>query len=370
MARKFGIAIDLQKNELQNATVQNLSGAPAAPVKGQLYMNSTDNTLYYYDGTTWQSAKGGSASFPGYGSVPAETTFALARADGVATTVARSDHTHGSPVHDAAAHATIPLSALAAATAPLNMGGFRVTNVADPTTATDATTKQYVDALSMGLSWKDSVRVASTANSALAGLIAVDGVTVASGDRVLLKNQTAAAENGIYVAAAGAWARATDADSAAELSGATVFVESGTANSDTAWMMSTDPPITLGTTALSFVQFAGAGTVVAGAGMTQAGNTLNVIGGTGITVAADSVAVDAAYFNTWYQRKASVNCLAALTTALTHNFNTRNVGIAVYRNSTPWDTVDVDEERPDLNNILVRFSVAPAAGEYVITAFG
>ena len=165
MARKFLTALDLAKNELQNAAVQNLATAPSSPVKGQLYFNSTggDNTLYWWDGTGWIPAKATGGAFPGYGSVPAETTFGITKNDGASTTVARSDHTHGSPAHSAAEHSTIPLSALAAATANINMGGFKVTNVGTPTTGTDATTKDYVDNLSAGLSWKDAVRCASTA---------------------------------------------------------------------------------------------------------------------------------------------------------------------------------------------------------------
>lgn len=104
-----------------------------------------------------------------------------------------------------------------------------------------------------GGDYKASVRVATTANIALTGVQTIDGVSVVAGDRVLVKNQTTGAENGIYVAAAGAWSRAEDANSAGDLSGGMLVpVESGTAFADTVWMLTTDGTITLGTTAITF----------------------------------------------------------------------------------------------------------------------
>lgn len=284
MAKSFLTPINLNKLEIQNVAAQNLATAPAAPVKGQFYMNTTDNTLYWWDGTQWVPAKdAGGSGFPGYapaGSTVAETTFGQAKADGVATTVARADHTHGSPVHDAAAHSTIPLSALAAATANVNMGGFKITNLANPQNNDDATNKGYVDSLISGLSWKDAVRAASTANVTISSAPAsIDGVTLAPGNTVLLKNQTAPAENGIYVfvGAGSALSRAQTADSESELLAAATFVMEGT-QADTAWVMTTDAPITVGTTALTWVQFAStvgsippSRQVIAGAGLTGGG---------------------------------------------------------------------------------------------------
>jgi hypothetical protein len=119
--------------------------------------------------------------------------------------------------------------------------------------------------------------------------MSLDGVALVAGDRVLVKDQTTASQNGIYVVAAGAWARSTDADVWGELVSAYVFVESGTVNADMGYLATVDPGGTLGTTAITFVQFTGAGQILAGAGLTKAGNTLDVGAGTGIAVAADTV---------------------------------------------------------------------------------
>ena len=140
--------------------------------------------------------------------------------------------------------------------------------------------KEYVDAVKVGLDFKDSVRVASTANVTISGPgTAIDGVTLSSGDRVLLKDQSTGSQNGIYIfnGAASAMTRATDADADAEVtSGMFVFVEAGTVNADNGFVLSTDGTITVGSTALTFTQFSGAGQIVAGDGMTKSGNQLDV----------------------------------------------------------------------------------------------
>lgn len=130
----------------------------------------------------------------------------------------------------------------------------------DSKIATQKAVKAFVAAMLAGLSWKQAVRVATTANGTLASAFengdTVDGVTLATGDRILLKNQSSGAENGIYVvAASGAPARATDADSGAELVNASVYVSEGTANADTQWTCSTNAPIMVGSTSLTWAQF-------------------------------------------------------------------------------------------------------------------
>lgn len=156
-------------------------------------------------------------------------------------------------------------------------GGAEAVNFLDPTTAQSLATKAYVDAVGTGFrDFKDSVRVATTANITLSGEQTIDGVLTAA-SRVLVKDQTLGANNGIYVSAAGAWTRATDADASAEVTaGMYMFVEEGTANGDTSWVLSTNNPIVLGTTVLVFTQFASLSSLNALAGLLRSGNNLSV----------------------------------------------------------------------------------------------
>ena len=169
-----------------------------------------------------------------------------------------------------------------------------------PSNANDAASKSYVDATINGLDVKNSVHLASTANGTLASAFAngqtMDGVALATGDRILLKDQTDASENGVYtVNASGAPTRATDFDADSEVTaGAFFFVEEGTANADSGFIITTDGTITVGTTNIAFTQFSGSGQIVAGTGMTKTGNTLNTVGGDGITANANDLAVDIA----------------------------------------------------------------------------
>ncbi|MFZ5988554.1 MAG: hypothetical protein ACOYWZ_15710, partial [Bacillota bacterium] len=181
-------------------------------------------------------------------------------------------------------------------TADQSHGGFKITNLGAPVDANDAVRKQDLDAVSAGLDPKASVRVATTTAGILAtdfeNLDVVDGVTLATGNRILIKNQAAGAENGIYtVNATGAPTRATDADSSTEVTpGMFCFVEEGTANADSGWVLVTDAPITLGTTALTFTQFTGAGQIIAGNGLTKTANTIDAVGTANrIVVSADAI---------------------------------------------------------------------------------
>jgi hypothetical protein len=173
----------------------------------------------------------------------------------------------------------------------LNVAG-KITGVATPTDATDAANKAYVDATRSGLDVKASVRAATTANITLSNTQTIDGVALAVDNRVLVKNQSTASENGIYIVKSGAWIRAEDADNtpAGEVtSGMFTFVEEGTAYADSGWVLSTNGTITLDTTALTFVQFSGAGQITAGSGLSKTGNTLDVNVANGIEISGDNV---------------------------------------------------------------------------------
>jgi len=137
--------------------------------------------------------------------------------------------------------------------------------------------KAYVDAVKQALDIKDSVKVATTGNITLSGAQTIDGIAVSAGDRVLVKSQSTASENGIYVVAAGAWSRADDANISAEVTpGMFVFVEEGNSTGDNGYVLTTDAPITLGSTNLVFTQFSGAGQIDAGDALSKTGNRLDV----------------------------------------------------------------------------------------------
>jgi len=185
-------------------------------------------------------------------------------------------------------------------TGTIDVSSARITSLATPTGSTDAATKAYVDAQLQGLDVKQSVRVATTANGTLASAFAnnstVDGVTLATNDRILIKDQSTGSENGIYtVNASGAPTRATDFDANSEVTGgAFFFAEEGTTNADNGFVLTNDGAITLGTTALTFTQFSGAGQVIAGSALTKSGNTLNVaVDNSSIEINSDALRVKA-----------------------------------------------------------------------------
>ena len=203
-----------------------------------------------------------------------------------------------------------------AMTAALNANSQKVTNLATPTAATDAATKDYADGIAAGLSWKDAAKLATAAalpavtyangtagvgatlTADAVGVLTVDGVATVLNDRLLVKDQAAGLQNGIYdvttegtAGVAFVLTRVVDADISTELDSATISAQQGTANADTRWTQTTNAP-TIGTDALVWADIGGLGEVSAGTGMTKTGNTMNVIGGNGITANADDVAVN------------------------------------------------------------------------------
>lgn len=179
---------------------------------------------------------------------------------------------------------TPSLNAIPAPTASLDLSDEKIINLADGVAASDAVTKGQLDNAIAGLHWKESVRVATTTDGTLASDFTngdtVDGQSLTTGDRILIKNQASASENGIYVVkASGQPDRSSDMNTASEFAGSAVFIRQGTTNADSAWVCTNDAPPTVGSTAINFSQFSGAGQLTAGAGITITGNTVSI--GTG-----------------------------------------------------------------------------------------
>lgn len=228
----------------------------------------------------------------------------------------------------------------------LNADGFRVQNLADALNAQDAVTKAQLEAAVQGWKWKEPVRAASTANITLSGAQTIDGVSVVAGDRVLVKNQSSAAANGIYIAATGAWSRSADFDAGSEVVGATVFVSEGTANGNSQWNMTTDGPITIGTTSLVWVQVGGGSSYTAGAG---------------INISSGVISIDAAVV----ARKvsATIGDGSATTISVTHNLNTRDLIVSVKEVSSNAGVIADWVANTD-NTVQITFGVAPTTGQY------
>jgi hypothetical protein len=180
---------------------------------------------------------------------------------------------------------TSKVTDLAAPTGSFSMNSQKITSLADPTADQDAATKAYVDAATAGLNVHASVKAATTANITLATDVengdTLDGVTLATGNRILVKNQTTKSQNGVYtVNASGAPTRATDYDATPEVdAGDFIFVEGGTVNGKTGWVQ-TNAITTIGTDAIEFTQFSGSGTYSAGTGLTLTGTTFSINTGT------------------------------------------------------------------------------------------
>lgn len=235
----------------------------------------------------------------------------------------------------------------------IDMVGTPLTNLPDAVAAQSPVTLAQLNAAVQGYSWKQPVRAASTANLTLSGAQTIDGVSVVAGDRVLAKNQTAGSANGIYVAAAGAWTRATDFDTAAEALGAATFISEGTTLGNTVWLQTTDAPITLGTTALVFAQIGGGGS-----SYTQ---------GNGVLISGSVISADPAVVT----RKASatIGDGTATTLSVTHSLNTLDVQVVVREVSTGAQVM-VDNVANGVNTVQLTFAVAPTTGQYRVIVQG
>lgn len=558
MARLFVTGINLNKNELQNARIQNLSTAPSSPVAGQIYFDTTTNVLYFYNGTEWVPASGsteviqdviGSSVSGGtgltatyndtsgittldldntavtagnYGTTAAKTASFTVDAQGrltaaseqdiqIATsqvtdlaefiddtvgdsvaglikegegidvtyddgagtlTIAAEDATSSNKgiasfnatdftvtsgavtvnvdrvedivgnlvvggtgidatYNDGAGSLTIDIDSTVTTntgsqtltnktlgsgttlSSDLNANSNKITNLAAPTNSGDAANKAYVDAVSEGLHIHAAAVAATTGNinlsTALENGDTVDGVTLATGDRVLVKSQTNAAENGIYVVqASGAAVRATDFDAPAEVDGGDfIFVTSGTLYDNTGWVQTSTGVAIIGTDPINFTQFSGAGTYLAGDGLTLTGNTfsvdvtptsgnasltntggavevkvntndglevtasgLGINNGTGLTFSGGALVFDTA--NGYGTRKLAFNVGDGSATSYTvnHALTTRDVSVHVYENASPYAQVEADVEHTDSNNLTIKFAVAPTSNQYRVVVVG
>lgn len=338
-AKQFLVPISLNQLPVQGIVLENLGASPASPVEGRLYADTAAHVARYYNGTAFISF--------------------LDRAQHTGTQLASTISNLAATVQ------AYSLSSFAAPTGNIPMAGFTFTGLAAPTAAGQAaeyswTLGQITSAIE-GRNTKDAARMASTGNLALTGVQTVDGIAGAAGDRVLVKNQTAGAENGIYVMQSGAWTRAPDQNAAGEYrTGDFVFVEFGATQGATNWTVTTTGTITIGTTPVTWTQVGAASSYTAGNGLTLTGSVFAVGAGTGIAVAAGTTSVDTAVvlrkFNTQITGDG-----ATTSFAVTHNLNNSNPDVHV-RLASSGAKVEIDDTVTSANAVSVIFGVAPASG--------
>jgi hypothetical protein len=438
MAQKFVTNLDLNQNQIVNASFEVLATNPSTNLfDGRMFFDSAEGVIKIYDATAtaWRKVVAGyDGVTPGVISGGTHSVALTITEDNGQITVTPNlaDGTNAGLLSASDFTKLADSTADATANKLVKRDGSGNAKVADPTDAAHIATKGYVDAARQGLDVKDSVRVASVAPVAIASALeagdVIDGVTLVAGDRVLLKDQSTASENGIYVAvASGAASRAGDANTSAKVTtGMFTFVAEGTVNGDNGFVLTTNDTITLGTTGLTFVQFSGAGQVIAGDGLTKSGNTLDVVGTTNrITVNADSVDISANYVGqssittlgtittgVWngtdvavadggtgasdaatartnlgiktsagavttttsaLARIAKQGCAASSTgvstTTVTHNFNTTDVNVQIYEVST-GATVIGDVTRSNADTLSVVLYGTISANDYTIVVVG
>jgi len=298
--------------------------------------------------------------------------------------------------------------------ANLDAANNKILNLATPTASGDAVNKSYVDGLTAGLDWKTAVNLLADSNIALSGssgTLVIDGHSALSssndGYRILLKGQTTDNEKGIYVyndAGSGyTLTRAADADAYGELIGAAVFVMEGTTYGSTSWIQSNHYIVDF--SGQVWTQFSGAGTYLAGAGLTLTGNTFSVdvtptsgnaslinTGGAtevktdtsrGLSVDANGLGINAGTgltFDTGALSFASgygvrkfaghVGDNSATSFNVTHNFGTKDVTVHVYDNSSPYAQVEADVEHANNNYVTIKFAAAPTTDQYRVVIVG
>src|SRR5215471_10476974 len=406
----LGNALDFAKLEGKNFRAHQLGAAPGTPVTGQLYYDTGSNTLFWYNGSSWVSAAGGAAtdattSSKGIVQLAGDLAGTAASPQIAAGVIVDADVNSGAAIAesklnlatDAAvgtgsrrtlglgAQQAMPgnerLDQITAPTASVSLNSQRITNQADPVNPQDSATKNYVDGLVQGLDAKASCHAATTANIAtLAGGApsTLDGVTLAANDRVLVKDQTTTNQNGIYTVttlgtgANGTWTRATDMDAWTEVPSSYTWIENGTVNADTGWICTADTGGTLGTTAITWTLFSSAGSLIAGAGLTKTGNTIDAIAAAagGITVNPDSIQVDSTVAR-YYNNAATHGAGTTITiTQATHGLRaSRALHVQVQDNTTGAI------EFPDVSvasngDVTVTYAASVSANTKLVTIIG
>src|SRR5262252_7459643 len=374
----LGNALDFAKLEGKNFRAHQLGAAPGSPVTGQLYYDTGSNTLFWYNGSSWVSAAGGAAtdattSSKGIVQLAGDLAGTAASPQIAAGVIVDADVNSGAAIAesklnlatDAAvgtgsrrtlglgAQQAMPgnerLDQITAPTASVGLNNQKIVSLLDPTAAQDAATKNYVDNSVQGLDAKASVH-AATAGSNIATLAGgapntLDGVTLALNDRILVKDQTAPAQNGIYTVttlgtgANGTWSRATDMDAWTEVPSSYVWVENGTVNTDTGWVCTADVGGTLGTTAITWVKFSSANTA-------------------GATAAAYYSSSTHASATSWTITQATHGCRAS-----------RGLIVQVHdATSGVWEMPDVTIAAN--GDVTITYAVAPAANSKMVTIIG
>lgn len=395
---KFLSAIDLTKLELQNARIQNLAAAPGSPVEGQVYFDTVlhqfgcySNSVWVYLGASVSNAITRAVVAGGAGelivaagadrSAQAYTTAGLVKiaAGIVAAAVAGTDYTTPAGA-ESLTNKTIDASANTLTNLALSMFAANVIDTdvtlaanSNSRVATQAAIKAYVDAIAQGTKWKAPVRVATTGPLTLATAFengdTVDGVALVTGDRILLKDQAAGAENGIYtVNASGAPTRAVDADTAAEVLGMVVDVLEGTVNADTSWICTNNATITLGTTALVFVDFIKANvpaatTSIAGKVILATLAEAEAKTDTGKALTAASIA------NFGIKKTFTIGDGVTTAIACSHNLGTKEV-IVQLRQASDDAVVNADIVQTSTSVTTITFAVAPASNAIKVVIIG